>query len=52
MTGKMPVRGRAVRLDKERGFWTTKDQVIVEDLDKWFKGFIGLFTAYKCLKGE
>jgi genome maintenance exonuclease 1 len=49
MTGKMPVRGRAVRLDKNRTFWTPADQVVVEDLNFWFKGFLGLFDAYKCL---
>lgn len=47
MTGTMPVRARAIHLDKDRGYWTTKDQVIVEDLDEAFEAFLGLYTVFK-----
>ncbi len=52
-TGKMPVRCRAIRLDKEKGYWSPKtDQVILTDIPRAFKGFLGLFDAYKYLGGK
>ena len=52
MTGKMPTQARAIRLDKGRDFWTTKDQVILTDIPKAFSAFLGLFEVYKYLEGK
>jgi len=52
MTGDMPTQARAIRLDKERGYWTTKDQVILTDIPKAFEAFLSLFTVYKYLQKE
>ncbi len=51
--GKL-ARCRAIRLDRDKGYWTVKDQLILEAeaVPDTFKAFFGLFEVYKFLRRE
>ncbi len=46
MFGEKPVSCRAIRLDKSRAYWSTKDQVVLTNIDDAFDAFLGAIKIY------